>query len=62
MKNRDFIFLSASVLVVVIFWMFFSILNTSQKSTVAAEVEKQIIPISSSFDIKVLKTLKDRQK
>lgn len=61
MNNRDVIIVSIMTLITVVSWMVFEVIYTTKKSTITAVVAQQIKPINSSFDVKFLQVLKERQ-
>ncbi|MEK7559267.1 MAG: hypothetical protein AAB521_03105 [Patescibacteria group bacterium] len=61
MKQRDILFLSISVFALIAFWIGFNIFHNLAVTTISEPIEKNIIPISPSFDVKTINVIKNRQ-
>lgn len=62
MKRNDILLLLGSIVFLVIAWVVFSIMHQLVSSTISQTTSESIQPISPSFDVSVINTLKIRQK
>jgi len=60
--QKDFLFLSSSLFVVVMAWIGFNLYHAWVTSTISADLQLQIIPIQGRFDTVTLEKLKTRKK
>lgn len=60
MKRRDILLLLGSSVFLVIIWIIFSIIHQLVSSTINQTVNEAITPITPSFDVAVINTLKTR--
>jgi hypothetical protein len=60
MKQRETYVLLISALILVVFWIGFSIYHGSVTSTIPATLNIQIIPINPAFDTKTISDIKTR--
>lgn len=61
MKQKDILLLLISALILVIFWIGFSIYHKSVTSTIPESINTQIIPISPDFDNTTIEKIKNRK-
>lgn len=62
MKRQELIFLFASIFLVTVAWLIFTIIHNIRTSTITDVLSIQIKPITASFDEETINTLKKRQK
>ena len=62
MKHKDIILLLTSIFIVVVAWIGFSIYHNLATSTTPEILEKEALPIKSSFDEPTIKRLKERKQ
>ena len=62
MKQKDIVFILASAFFVIIVWIIFSVYHNAVSSTISQKLNVQIIPITASFDLKTIDTIKNREK
>lgn len=62
MKHKDIILLLASIFIIVIAWVAFSIYHNLATSTTPESLEKEALPIKPSFDEPTIKKLKERNQ
>lgn len=60
--QKDVLFLSISMFVIVALWVGFNIYHAWATSTISEDLQMQIIPIEASFDTDTLNNLKTREK
>lgn len=60
MKQRDILFLLASICIVVFAWIAFTIVHNSFTSTISTATDTAIAPINPTFDLTTLKKMKTR--
>ncbi len=60
MRQRDILFLLASICVVIFAWIAFTILHNSLTSTITPATTEAIAPIQPNFDTATLKKMKTR--
>lgn len=65
-KNRvtqkDILFISVSMFVVILLWVGFNIYHAWATSTISEDLQLQIVPIAPNFDTQTLNKLKTREK
>ncbi len=61
MKRNDIIFLLTSIVILSIAWVIFSVIHASTSSTIASDVNNEILPISATFDMRTITALQSRQ-
>jgi len=58
MKNdRELLFLSFFTFVTITSWIFFELIKTAKTSTVTAQVQQIITPLTTTFDVDTLNIL-----
>ncbi len=62
MKQKDILFLSVSIFVLILAWIIFSVVHNFMASTISEPLEKKISPISSDFDTQTIENLKKKEK
>jgi len=62
MKHKDIIILLVSALLLVMAWVAFSVYHNLVESTTPETLEKETLPIKSSFDEPTIKKLKERKQ
>src|SRR5690348_5599282 len=60
--QKDILYLSISLFVVVAAWIGFNIYHTSVTTKIAQEVQVQVTPIDPTFDLATVQKLKQRQR
>jgi len=60
MKQKDLLFILISSTFLVALWIVFGIVHNSISSTISQNTVSNLQPISSSFDVKTIQTLKTR--
>jgi hypothetical protein len=59
--QKDILFLSVSMFVMVTVWVGFSLYHTWATSTISEDLQMQIIPIDPNFDTATIHTLEERE-
>jgi hypothetical protein len=61
MKQKDIVFILASVFFVIVVWIIFDIYHSSVSSTISGKLNSQIVPIKADFDLKTIENIKSRK-
>ena len=61
MKQKNLLLILASLFILTILWVMFTIYHNFTTSTIEDPLSIQIIPINGTFDLKTLNALKKRQ-
>ena len=60
--QRDILFLSVSMFVIILLWVGFNLYHAWATSTISEDLQLQIVPIAPNFDTQSLNGLKTRDK
>lgn len=60
--QKDVLFLSISMFIVVVAWIAFSIYHSIVTTTITEDLQMQIVPIDPRFDTEIIEKLKSREK
>lgn len=61
MKQKDILYISISLFVLIFAWVVFSVLHNFMNTTISVPTEQKIAPISPNFDLQAIKKIKSRE-